>query len=85
VATGDQFVAQIERRKVLYEMGADVVEMEGASVAQVALAHQCPFFILRSVSDDSSGELAENFPGFIQKVSQTHFKMGQEFLEYLKQ
>jgi len=52
VATGDCFVASTPRKKEIYEtFGADVVEMEGAAIAQAAVAEGVPFLILRIASD----------------------------------
>ena len=58
VASGDQFVAGGEVAKKIKENFGDVaaVEMEGASMAQVAYLNKVPFVILRSISDKANGE-----------------------------
>jgi len=52
VATGDAFVASDEKRKELRELlKADVVEMEGAAVAQVCYQLDVPCLVIRCLSD----------------------------------
>lgn len=52
VGTGDVFVASArEKKDIRKRVNADVVEMEGAAVAQVCHQFQTPFLIIRSVSD----------------------------------
>jgi adenosylhomocysteine nucleosidase len=58
VVTGDVFVASPAKAAELRRIfGADVVEMEGAAVAQICWQQKVPFLILRSVSD-SAGKTA---------------------------
>ncbi len=52
VVSCDQIILSREFREELHRsFGAMVVEMEGASVAHVALMNRCPFLVVRSVSD----------------------------------
>ncbi len=65
VASGDRFVDSAELKKDIREaFGADVCEMEGAAVAQVACAFDIPFAVLRSVSDLADGSAPESFEKF---------------------
>jgi adenosylhomocysteine/aminodeoxyfutalosine nucleosidase len=67
IATGDQFVADPERKAWIGEtFGADALEMEGASVAVVCDALNVPFFVLRAISDAADMEAGFDFDAFLQ-------------------
>lgn len=54
VATGDQFVGDAKEKKHIKEKHQpDCVEMEGASVAQIAMRNEIPFVVVRTMSDNS--------------------------------
>ena len=66
IATGDQFVCSKDKKdwiKAVFK--ADVVEMEGASVAQVCTQLGVPFFILRAISDEAGGGAEFDFDEFL--------------------
>lgn len=67
IATGDQFVADAERKNWIGEtFHADALEMEGASVAVVCDALDAPFFILRAISDSADMDASFNFDEFLE-------------------
>jgi len=67
IATGDQFVANEERKSWIGEtFGADALEMEGASVAVVCDALKVPFFILRAISDAADMDASFSFDEFLE-------------------
>jgi len=67
IATGDQFVANEERKEwIAKTFKADALEMEGASVAVVCSALQIPFFILRAISDTADMDAGFNFEAFLE-------------------
>ena len=62
VVTGDIFVAFDPKRTSLHEnLGADAVEMEGASVAQICWQHNIPCLVIRSLSDNAGSDATEDF------------------------
>lgn len=66
IATADQFVCSKDKKdwiKAVFK--ADVVEMEGASVAQVCTQLGVPFFILRAISDEAGGGAEFDFDEFL--------------------
>lgn len=69
VATGDQFVMQRQKQQQLWGLGADLVEMEGAAVAQVAARQQKPCFLLRAVSDKADSNAKFDARVFIRTVA----------------
>jgi len=67
IATGDQFVADPERKEWIGEtFKAHALEMEGASVAVVCSALNIPFFILRAISDSADMDASFNFDAFLE-------------------
>jgi len=67
IATGDQFVANPERKDWIGStFKADALEMEGASVAVVCSALEVPFFILRAISDSADMDASFNFDEFLE-------------------
>jgi len=66
IATGDQFVANSERKDWIADtFKADALEMEGASVAVICNALEVPFFILRAISDTANDEAGIDFDAFM--------------------
>ncbi len=71
VATGDQFIADAERKAWIAEtFDADAIEMEGAAVAVVCDAMDVPFFVLRAISDAADMDAAFDFDEFLKHSSQ---------------
>lgn len=67
IATGDQFVANEERKNWIGEtFKADALEMEGGSVAVVCNALNVPFFILRAISDAADMDASFSFDEFLE-------------------
>lgn len=67
IATGDQFVANTERKDWISEtFKAHALEMEGASVAVVCSSLDIPFFILRAISDSADMDASFNFDEFLE-------------------
>ncbi|WP_456431295.1 5'-methylthioadenosine/adenosylhomocysteine nucleosidase [Nitratifractor sp.] len=68
IATGDQFVADPERKAWIGEtFGAAALEMEGAAVAVVCDALRVPFFVLRAISDSADMDAGFDFDAFLDK------------------
>jgi adenosylhomocysteine/aminodeoxyfutalosine nucleosidase len=77
IATGDQFVANEERKNWIgATFSADALEMEGGSVAVVCNALEIPFFILRAISDAADMDASFSFDEFLQ----TSAKESAEFV-----
>jgi len=70
IATGDQFISSpSEKMKIKKEFDADMIEMEGGSVAVVASQMNIPFLITRTISDSASGDGLMEFNEFIEKAA----------------
>lgn len=85
VATGDQFIANESNKETLRAYRADVVEMEGAAVAQVALRNRVPIMIIRSVSDKTGGQANINFKSFFAAVAHNNSLILQTAIKALPQ
>ena len=67
IATGDQFIADEERKEWIADtFGADALEMEGASVAVVCDALGVPFLVLRAISDAADMDAGFDFDTFLE-------------------
>ncbi len=67
IATGDQFVANAERKDWIGDtFEADALEMEGAAVAVVCSSLNIPFFILRAISDSADMDAGFDFDTFLE-------------------
>lgn len=79
IASGDVFVSDCKFRKALSsQFGADVAEMEGAAVAQVATAANVPFLVLRAVSDLASGDTT-SYVEFEAEIAALSAQVAMEF------
>ena len=69
VATGDQFISSKSVIETLSKElpGLSAVEMEGASVAQVAQQEGIPWLVIRVISDGADESADQNFIDFLEK------------------
>ena len=82
IATGDQFIADKAKVKVLEEIfGAWAVEMEGASVAHVAALYKVPFVVIRAISDKADGSAHVTYDEFSNKAAENSIKIVNEMLK----
>jgi adenosylhomocysteine nucleosidase len=70
VVTGDQFLQDPSTRDRLFtELGAQVVEMEGAALAQFASRVGCDHIVVRAVSDLAGADSSIDFERFLPEVA----------------
>jgi len=85
IATGDQFVANEERKNWIGNtFKADALEMEGASVAVVCNALDVPFLILRSISDSADMDAGFSFDEFLKSSALRSAEFIMEVVKRLK-
>lgn len=66
VASGDRFVAAKEDKdSIVDSFDADVCEMEGGAIAQVAFVNKTPFVVVRAISDSADGEATMDYMTFL--------------------
>ncbi len=62
IATGDIFCASSEKKKEIFQsLKADVIEMDGAAVANVCWHYQTPCLIIRGISDLTNDNAAVEY------------------------
>ena len=86
IATGDKFISNkndIENMsKEMEDLSA--VEMEGASVAQVAKQEKIPFQIIRVISDEANENSSEDFSKFLIKYNNHSAKLISVLIENIE-
>ena len=81
IASGDAFISSDEaKEKIADEFGAVCCEMEGGAIGQVCYANGVPFAVLRTISDNSDGELID-YPTLRLYAAETSSSI---LLEYIK-
>jgi len=84
IASGDQFVANIEKIQWLdQEFGAISCEMEGASIAQVCYLNCIPFVVIRSISDNANNGAHMDYQKFIPVAVQNSTRILKQMLELM--
>ena len=71
LATGDVFVESNAYRQELIELGAQIVDMEGAPVAQAAELYSKPWVIVRQVSDAANDDAGTDFDARFAQICKT--------------
>ena len=86
IATGDKFVSDKFFIKKLNDQldGLMAVEMEGASVAQVAYQENVPWLIIRVISDSADEDAFDSFEEFIKKYNNESWNIIKTLLEGFK-
>ena len=66
VASGDKFIAdKSDKDAIVSEFSADVCEMEGAAIAQVAYVNETPFAVVRAISDSADAGSSMDYMEFL--------------------
>ncbi|WP_163931987.1 5'-methylthioadenosine/adenosylhomocysteine nucleosidase [Paraferrimonas sp. SM1919] len=68
IGTGDSFIADPNRTKVMLEHFPNLAacEMEGAAIAQTAHQFNVPFVVIRSLSDNANNDSPVDFESYIK-------------------
>ena len=76
IASGDKFIASKEdKARIIADFSADVCEMEGCAVAQVAFVNNTPFAVVRAISDSANGEATMDYPTFLPIAASNSTKL----------
>ena len=86
IATGDKFISNKKEIEDIsnYMKELLAVEMEGASVAQVARQEKIPFQIIRVISDGANESSSEDFNEFILKYNNHSAKLISALIENIE-
>ena len=85
IVSGDTFVHSQEQIKQIKLHFPEVVanEMEGAAIAQVAHQYDCPFVIIRAISDVGDENASVNFDEFIIEAGKNSASMVIKLLQHI--
>lgn len=71
IASGDQFIANAEKKAwITGQFGAVACEMEGAAIGHVCYVNDVDFAVLRTISDNASGEADMEFPEMARRAAE---------------
>ena len=86
IATGDKFISNRNDIDNISKEMEDLfaVEMEGASVAQVAKQEKIPFQIIRVISDEANENSSEDFSNFLIKYNHHSAKLISSLIENIE-
>lgn len=85
IVSGDAFVASaVKRVSLRRRLGADVVEMEGAAVAQVCYQQEIPFLIVRSVSNSADSDVRVDTARFNEAAAHNAARYVMRMVELLE-
>ncbi len=84
VASGDQFVSDKDKKAQIRENFSPLcVEMEGAAIAHVAYLNDCPYLIVRSISDKADDSATMDYQTFEQKAVENSTSFMRALIERL--
>ena len=70
IASGDQFINNAEKKKWLRStFDAIACEMEGAAIGHVCFVNGVEFAVIRSISDNASGEADMEYPEMVSRAA----------------
>ena len=82
VVSGDIFVSDPEIKQFIADnFDAKCCDMESAAIAQVCVANNIPFGIVRTISDTAEGDVA-SYTEFEEETAQTAAQIITSFLEF---
>ena len=80
IASGDRFVASAEVKKsIQQDFGAIACEMEGAAIGQVCYVNECPFAVVKAISDGADGDAGISYSEFALKAALLYVEAAEEF------
>lgn len=81
IATGDKFCTDpVISKNINKDFNALCVEMEGASIAQVAFLNEVPFLVLRSISDCPNNDNKMTYEEFLEYATKKVANLMYEIL-----
>ena len=86
VASGDQFIAEDEKRERIETLFPDAIcaEMEAGAIAQVCSHYHVPFVVLRSLSDVAHKEDSQmDFLIYVEHAAKRSATLCQELMEFM--
>ncbi|MBW9158562.1 5'-methylthioadenosine/adenosylhomocysteine nucleosidase [Clostridium tagluense] len=83
IITGEAFITNNERERLIEKFNPLCVDMESASVAHTCYVNNIPFIIIRSVSDGANENASETFAINIEMAALNSIKLVEEIIKGL--
>lgn len=81
VASGDQFINSREKKEFIKDnFGAVACEMEGAAIGHVCYVNGVDFVVVRSISDNASGEADMEYPEMVARAAKQSAELVEKTL-----
>ena len=82
VASGDRFIAEkADKCRIVDDFSADVCEMEGAAIAQVAYVNDTAFAVARAISDSADESSGMDYMTFLPIAAENSAKLTLELIK----
>ncbi len=82
VASGDYFVHdEADKARIVKDFNADICEMEGGAVAQVAAANGIPFAIIRAAANSADGNSDMDFAEFMPMAAENSLNIVKSIIK----
>lgn len=82
IASGDQFVADAERKKQIVSLfAADACEMEAGAIGHVCFINNVPFAAIRAISDNADGDSTMDYAVFVGKAAKISAGIVEEYVK----
>jgi adenosylhomocysteine nucleosidase len=82
LVTGEAFITENERYKLIEEFEPLCVDMESASVAHVCHANDIPFLIIRAISDAADENGSESFESNVEEAALHSLSLVEELIRH---
>ena len=79
IASGDQFVTESIKARILSHFDCIACEMEAGAIGQVCYANGVDFAILRSISDNADGSADMDYPQFCELAADNATRVALRF------
>ncbi len=83
--TGENFIEENEKKKILEKYAPLSVDMETASIAHVCYVNEIPFLAVRAITDCADEEAKDNFEENCKKASEKSAEFVQRILKEWKE
>ena len=80
--TGEAFITENERYKLIERFEPLCVDMESASIAHVCYANSIPFVVVRAISDSADENGTETFEKNVEAAALQALSVVEEVLKY---
>jgi adenosylhomocysteine nucleosidase len=84
IITGEAFITNHEREKLIQQFSPLCVDMESASVAHTCYVNNIPFIVIRSMSDSADENGSEKFKINLERAALNSLTLVEELIKKLR-